>query len=140
MRIFIDTSVLFSAIFSPNGYARDLLILAGEDKFTLIVSRDVLDETERNLLKKSPTKIPLFTTLIAVLEPEIIEDLTTQEVAAAAEYTALKDAPIVAAAINSHADYLVTFDHKDLLDPPQVAEKSGLKIVRPETVIRQLGY
>ena len=139
MRIFIDTSVLFSAIFSSNGYARDLLHLAGEGKVTLVLSRDVLNETERNLLKKSPGKIPLFTTLIAVLEPEIIEDLTAQEVAVAAEYTALKDAPIVAAAIKSRVDYLVTFDHKDLLDPPQVAEKSGLKIVRPETVIRQLG-
>ena len=139
MRIFIDTSVLFSAIFSSNGYARDLLHLAGEGKVTLVLSRDVLKETERNLLKKSPGKIPLFTTLIAVLEPEIIEDLTAQEVAVAAEYTALKDAPIVAAAIKSRVDYLVTFDHKDLLGPPQVAEKSGLKIVRPETVIRQLG-
>jgi putative PIN family toxin of toxin-antitoxin system len=139
MRVFVDTSVLFSAIFSPNGYARDLLHLAGEDKITLVVSRDVLDETQRNLLKKSPGKIPLFMTLIAVLELEIIEDLNAEEVAAAAEYTTLKAAPIVAAAIKSRVDFLVTFDHKDLLDPTQVAEKSGLKIVRPETVIRQLG-
>src|SRR5690606_26953160 len=108
------------------------------DALTLIVSRDVLDETERNLRKKSPGKVPLLTTLIAVLEPEIIEELTPEEVAAAAEYTVQKDAPIVAAAIKARPDYLVTYDHKDLLDPPEVAEKSGLAIVRPEAVIRQL--
>ena len=139
MRVFVDTSVLFSAIFSPNGYARDVLTLAGEDALILVISRDVLEETERNLQKKAPGKIPLFTTLIALLAPEIIEALTTEEVAATAAYTALKDAPIVAAAIKAGVDYLVTYDHKDLLDPPQVAEKSGLKIVRPETVIRLLG-
>lgn len=140
MRVFVDTSVLFSAIFSPNGYARDLLHLAGQNVLTLVVSRDVLDETERNLLKKSPGKVSLFTTLIAILEPEIVEDLTPEEVAAAAVYTARKDAPIVAAAMKANVDYLVTFDHKDLLDPPEVAAKSGLSIVRPEAVIRQLGH
>ncbi|MBZ0287500.1 MAG: PIN domain-containing protein [Anaerolineae bacterium] len=140
MRVFVDASVLFSAIFSAHGHARDLLTLAGRDALTLVVSRDVLDETERNLRKKSPGKVPLLTTLIGVLEPEIIEDLTPEEVAAAAEYTVQKDAPIVAAAIKARPDYLVTYDHKDLLDPPEVAEKSGLAIVRPETVIRQLRH
>jgi predicted nucleic acid-binding protein len=56
MRVFVDTSVLFSAIFSPHGYVRDLLHLAGQDALTLVVSRNVLDETERNLLKKFPGK------------------------------------------------------------------------------------
>ncbi len=139
MRVFVDASVLFSAIFSAHGHARDVLHLAGQGILTLIVSRDVLDETERNLQKKSPGKIPLYTTLIAVLQPEIVEDPTPEEVAAAAEYTVQKDAPIVAAAIKANVDYLVTYDHKDLLDPPEVAGKSGLTIVRPEAVIQQLG-
>lgn len=140
MRIFLDTSVLLSAIFSAHGHARDLLDLAGQDALTLIISQDVLAETERNLLKKSPGKIPVLTTLLAVLEPEMAEDPTPEEVAAAAAYTAEKDASIVAAAIKVKPDYLVTYDHKDLLDPPEVAARSGLAIVRPEVVIRRLGH
>ena len=58
MRVFVDTSVLFSAIFSANGHARDLLNLAVDDLVTLVISQDVLDETKRNLQKKSPGKVP----------------------------------------------------------------------------------
>jgi predicted nucleic acid-binding protein len=45
----------------------------------------------------------------------------------------------VAAAIKAKVDYLVTYDHKDLLDPPEVARRSGLTIVRPDAVIRVIG-
>lgn len=120
MRVFVDTSVLFSAIFSPNGHARDLLNLAVDNVVTLVISTDVLDETERNLQKKAPGKIPLFATLISLLDPEIVQNLTVEEVKEAAVYTAHKDAPIVAAAIKSNVDYLVTYDHKDLLDPQKL--------------------
>lgn len=140
MRVFLDTSVLFSAIFSAGGHARDLLHLAARETLTLVISREVLEETERNLRKKSPEKLPLFTMLIAVLQPDIVDDLTPEEVAAAAVYTIQKDAPIVAAAIKTKADYLVTYDHKDLLDPPEVAEKSGLTIVRPEEVVKRFRH
>jgi putative PIN family toxin of toxin-antitoxin system len=140
MRVFLDTSVLFSAIFSAHGSARDLLHLADQNIVTLIVSQDVLDETERNLLKNSPAKLPLYTLLIDALAPEIVGDPTPAEVEAVAQYTAQKDASIVAAAINANPDYLVTYDEKDLLRPPEVAEQSGLKIVRPDIVIQKLGY
>jgi predicted nucleic acid-binding protein len=46
-----------------------------------------------------------------------------------------KDAYIVAAAVATKADYLVTFDEKHLLGQPDVAEKSGLAIVKPQVVV-----
>jgi len=60
MRVFLDSSVLFSAIFSTTGHARDLLYHAAEDVIKIVLSQDVLDETERNLQKKSPNKLPLL--------------------------------------------------------------------------------
>jgi len=138
MRVFLDSSVLFSAIFSTTGHARDLLYHAAEDVVKIVLSQDVLDETERNLQKKSPNKLPLFTTLIALIQPEIVDDPTPQEVAQAAKYTVEKDAPIVAAAIKAKPDFLVTYDEKDLLKPPEVTEKSGLNIVRPDVLIQRL--
>ena len=51
---------------------------------------------------------------------------------------ALKDAPIVAAAIAAQVDYLVTYDRKHLLDPAEVTEKSGLRIVTPHVVVNLL--
>lgn len=52
-------------------------------------------------------------------------------------YVAAKDAPIVAAAISARPDYLVTtYDRTHLLDPPEVAQRSGLTIVTPDVVVR----
>jgi hypothetical protein len=53
----------------------------------------------------------------------------------AANTTVLKDAPIIAAAILAKPDYLVTFDRKHLIQPPEVAALSGLVIALPEVAL-----
>ncbi|MBP8973655.1 MAG: hypothetical protein KBH93_07240 [Anaerolineae bacterium] len=63
---------------------------------------------------------------------------TIAQVRAAAEYTVLKDAPVVAAAIAGRCRYLVTFDRRHLIDPPAVAARSGLLIVTPDVVVRAI--
>ncbi len=94
-----------------------------------------MDEVERNLTKKVPEKIDTLHQLMQLIEPEMVNDPTTAAVQATAEYVAAKDAPIVAAAIAAQPDYLVTYDRKHLLEPPEVAQRSGLTIVTPDIVI-----
>ncbi|MBP8973654.1 MAG: PIN domain-containing protein [Anaerolineae bacterium] len=53
-RVFVDASVLFSAIQSPTGHARDLLRLSLSQAVTLVVSSYVLDEVRVNLARKAP--------------------------------------------------------------------------------------
>lgn len=136
--VFLDTSVLFSAIYSERGAARDLIRLAILQKATLYISGLVLEETERNLQKKAPEKLEAFQSLMKIVAFMVVADPSTEEVVAAYAYTALKDAPIIAAAINAQPDYFVTYDRKDLLDKPEVALKSGLKIVTPDVVVKSL--
>jgi len=38
LRVFVDTSVLFAAVYSATGYARDLVLLAAAGRVHLIVS------------------------------------------------------------------------------------------------------
>jgi putative PIN family toxin of toxin-antitoxin system len=135
LKVFLDTSVLFSAVYSERGAARDLIRLAIQGQVSICISQLVLQETERNIQKKVPEKLETYRTLMSLLEVTVVDDPTREQVIAAASYTALKDAPIVAAAINTQPDYLVTYDHKDLLDVPQVAEQSRLRIVTPDVVI-----
>ena len=52
-----------------------------------------------------------------------------RQVLQAAQYSALKDAPIVAAAKRAQVDYLVSLDRRHLVGVPEVAQRSGLKIV-----------
>jgi len=48
-RIFLDSSVLFSAAYSSRGRARELILRAARGELTLVVSDLVLEETRRNL-------------------------------------------------------------------------------------------
>jgi predicted nucleic acid-binding protein len=60
---------------------------------------------------------------------------TKDQVLQVAEYTQAKDAPVIAAAKTANPDFLATYDRKHLIDPPLVAEKSGLRIVTPDAVL-----
>jgi predicted nucleic acid-binding protein len=133
-RVFVDSSVLFSAIMSRTGHARDLLHLALTQQVTLVVSSYVIDEIKANLAKKAPQKSAYFELVQEIVGFEVVEPDEAQ-VKAAAEYTAVKDAPVVAAAIHGQCHYLATYDRKHLLDVPLVAEKSGVAIVTPAFVV-----
>jgi len=136
-KAFIDASVLFAAVASSKGYARDLLMLTLDYDLTLVVSSVVVEEVTRNLAKKSPDKAALFAEIQQIVNFETVEPEADQ-VKAASEYTALKDAPIVAAAIVGDCEFLVTYDHKHLLDVPLVTQKSGLRIVTPDVVVKEI--
>lgn len=137
LKVFIDASVLFSAILSKKGYARDLLKLGVQLKVTLVVSPFVIAEVERNLKAKSSDRAILLTFIQEMLDFEIVQP-DTAEVNAAAAYTVIKDAPIVAAAIKAGVTHLATYDRKHLLDHPEIAQNSGLSIVTPDVVVQLL--
>lgn len=138
LRLFIDASVFFAAAYSATGYARDLLMAAIDNNVTLIVNSTVLEEVERNLQKKAPEKLEAFRLLLELLPIERLTEIDNALLAQVGEYVVAKDVPIVAGAIAAKVDYLVTYDEKDLLKAIQVAEKSGLKIVRPDAVVKLL--
>ena len=136
LRVFADTSVLFAAVYSATGYARELVLLAADGQLQIILSEDVIQEIERNLARKASAALPAWSVLLDVISPEIVPSPDIDMVRATARYTEPKDAPIIAAALVAGCDYVVTFDQKHLLLRPEVAEESGLRIVTPEVVVR----
>jgi predicted nucleic acid-binding protein len=137
-RVFLDASVLFAAAYSTQGGARELLRRSLSSEVDLVTSQFAIEEAETTLLRKAPEQVVYFKALLETLEIEITPEPTKEELLAAASYTAMKDAPIIAAAIAAQADYLVTFDRKHLLNPPEVAKKSGLVIATPGEVLENL--
>src|ERR671915_389799 len=95
--VFIDSSVLYAAAFSPTGPARRLLLKGLVSHITLSLSDLVLEETKRNLKKNAPAALPYFTIIADLLAPQATCP-TKAEVFKAAQIVHLKDAPIVAAA------------------------------------------
>jgi uncharacterized protein len=137
-RIFLDSSVLYAAAFSPTGPARRLILKGLQGSITLCISGLVLEETKRNLTKNAPLALPSFTILAELLSPGLINP-TTADVLKAAQVVHLKDAPIVAAAAKAKAEYLATHDVKHLLNHAQAIEAAyGITVIAPAELVNIL--
>jgi predicted nucleic acid-binding protein len=137
-RIFLDSSVLYAAVFSATGPARRLILKGLQGSVTLCISDLVLEETKRNLAKNAPSALPYFTTLVALFSP-VITNPTKAAVLKAAQLVHLKDAPIVAAAAKAKAEYLATHDVKHLLAEAQAIEQAyGITVLPPADLLRIL--
>jgi predicted nucleic acid-binding protein len=137
-RVFLDSSVLYAAVFSATGPARRLILKGLEGGIALSISDLVLEETKRNLIKNAPSALPYFTILADLFSPFIIQP-TKPEVFKAAQVVHLKDAPIVAAAAKGKAAYLATHDVKHLLSHEQAIEEAyGITVLAPAELINIL--
>lgn len=139
IRIFTDTSVFFSACYSEEGASFEIFRQALRGKVQLVISDYVLVETERSPARKSPQDLQDFEIFRDNISFEIV-NASKEEVLDAARYTALKDAPIVAAAKKAGVDYLVSLDRRHLVNQTEVAIASGLKIVLPEEIVREVSH
>ena len=137
IRIFLDSSVLFSAAYSSRGRARDLILRAARGELTLVVSDLVLEETRRNLAENAPHSLPSFHLIIETVSFELIRP-TKREVLDAAKVVVLKDAAILAAAKKAGVDLLVTLDRKHLLGKPALEQFVGVPIVTPKQAVDSL--
>jgi len=135
-RVFADSSVLIAAAGSRTGASRAVLMLAEVGLFRLLISRQVLDECERNLRRKLPTALPVFAALLACVGPEVVADPAETVVAPYRALIEAKDAPILAAAVASGADRLLTLDVKDFT--PRVGESWGILVQTPAAFVSAL--
>jgi len=130
-RVFLDTSALLAGLASPNGTSNAILVFAEADLLTLVVTEEVLVEAERNWQEKLPRALPEYRRFLATCPLERGAMPSAEAVAAARKIINPKDAPILAAAISLQVDYLVTLNRQHLLDDPDVARQSGLRLGTP---------
>jgi predicted nucleic acid-binding protein len=130
--LFLDSSALVAGIISPNGGARALLLLADIGLISIVVSEQVVAETERALARKAPEALAYFRQALKLVVDRIRRDLRPQEVRRHQDIIQHKtDVPIVVAAMKAGVDYLVTHNRRHFIDEPIVAERSGLNIGIP---------
>ncbi len=106
--------------------------LAEGGHLRLIVSQQVLAETERSLRAKAPEVLGRYALLLREVNVEIVPDPEPRELS---PYIALlphrEDVPILVAALKAKVDYLVTLNRKHFLEIPGLAEKVGLQMGTP---------
>lgn len=113
-RLFLDSSVLFTAVNSASGGSAKLFTIS---TWQLVVTSFVLTEVERNVRNKlydhHLERFFLLTKHLTILQPKLKPILLEQ----AKQYIALKDAHILAEAKQINSNYLVTLDRKHFFTP-----------------------
>jgi predicted nucleic acid-binding protein len=130
--LFMDSSALFAGIVSPSGAARALLMLAETDHIQLIISEQVIAETERAIARKIPLALDDVRLAILNSNTKVVLDPSPAKVQKnlnLIQHNA--DVPIILSAMEAQVDFLVTLNRKHFIDDPEVSEQSGLRIGTP---------
>ncbi|MBI5180996.1 MAG: PIN domain-containing protein [Nitrospirae bacterium] len=129
-KVFLDTSALIAGIASSKGAARAALQLAEIGLIELIVSRQVIVEADRNIEEKLPEMLNEYREFIKLLAPVLVDDPLQKDIAKYLAVINPDDAPILASAVISGADFLVTWDRRHFIGK-NIHIHSSLKIVTP---------
>ena len=109
-KVFLDTSALIAGILSPTGAAHEVLRLCEAGVVRAVVSRQVLVEADRNLSHKVSSVLPEYRVFLKQLSPVVVEDPSVDAVERAGDVIHRNDAPILVAAMESHVDFLITWN------------------------------
>jgi predicted nucleic acid-binding protein len=119
-RVFLDTSALFSAVYSDAGGSRLILKLGEAGILSLWIGPWVLREAENVIKRKSPKSLSYFALLLDRAKVQIGEDAdesSLQQTLAIIGY--VPDAQVVAEALALNVDYFVSFDREHLVGNPR---------------------
>ncbi len=110
-KILLDTSVLLSGLNSPFGASGLIISLFQVGAIKIIISSHILNEANVVIEKKFPLlKEKLINFLL--YKPTTLQKITKKELQQAFAIIQTEDAPILAVAIKSRADLLITLDKR----------------------------
>jgi len=135
-RVFLDTNVLVSALYSADGPPGAILRLHVDERITIVVSQLVVDELIRAIRRKFPDALPLLREFLLNTPPEVVPDPTGEEIQTFAGGVNRSDAPLLAAAVMAGVDYLATGDSAFLREARRL--KTSVALVTPRELLGRL--
>jgi predicted nucleic acid-binding protein len=118
-QVFLDTSVLFAAVWSESGGSRLILKLGEAGAVSLWVGPGILREAEAVLKRKSPESRPHMALLLDRARVQVGPEAGTEALAqaqSAVDY--LPDAQVLAEALDLNVVYFVSLDREHLVGNP----------------------
>lgn len=134
-RVFLDSNVIFSGLYSPQGAPGTILEHFIRGRISVVVSPQVLEEVIRTIKEKLPEALLALRRLLLNIPPEVRADPPLDEIERWAGKIPAADAAILAAAVAAQPDYFVTGDNH-FLENPDLAEEAGLRIVTPSQLVK----
>ncbi|MBD2605038.1 putative toxin-antitoxin system toxin component, PIN family [Scytonema hofmannii FACHB-248] len=135
-QIVLDTNVLFAGLRSQRGASYKLLTILNDIRWQLNISTALLFEYEE-ILKRQQAQLGLSLEEI----DDVIEAICSIANKRSIFYLwrpILNDPDddfLLDLAVESQADYIITYNHKDL----QPANKFGIKVVTPKQFLQEVG-
>ncbi len=132
IKIFIDSSVIISALISTEGASRQVLMLCEATTLDGIISDKVVEEIKRVTKLKFPEMEVILDEILNRAKFKIIDKVPAAiSKKAQAWISDPNDVPILAAAKFAEVDVLLTLDIRHFIRDLNVSKKSGLKIMTP---------
>ena len=135
-RVFLDTNVLVSALYSADGPPGAILRLHVDERITIVVSQLVLDELIRAIRRKLPDTLPALRTFLVNAPPQVVPDPAAADLDRLGGAVNPDDAPVLAAAVNAGADYLVSGDVAFLREARRL--ETSVALVTPRELLGRL--
>jgi len=134
--VFFDSSVLFSGLYSSTGSSRGLIELVKRNIIYGITSETVIDELENNSQKLNyKINIGLLINEYGIL---IREKISNDEIKLYKSFIEEKDCHVVAGAILTGSQYLVTLDKKHLNNQMIKGKIKDSKIISPGELLKKM--
>ena len=117
-RVFLDTSVIFAAVYSETGGARKLFRLGEAGAIQLVVGPRVLQEAEAVLRRKAPATLPKLAIFLELGRAVVAEKSVPAMIGKARSLVAYEpDAFVLAEALTAEPDWFATHDQAHFLKP-----------------------
>ena len=129
LKVFLDTSVILAGLNSPTGAAGVILAACFAKQIIPIISPQVVKEADRNIPVKFPNLATAWQSFL-LIPPKITKEPTITEVQKAYQILPTSDAPILASAIATKPDALVTWNTKHFLRK-EVIDAVSFSILTP---------
>ncbi len=134
-RVFLDSNVLFSGLYSPKGAPGIILEHFLKGNVSVVVSPQVLEEVIRTVKEKLPDSLPALRKLLVNTPPEVAADPKLPDIKRWTKKLHLGDASILAAAIAAQPDYFITGD-RHFIENADIVKEIGLTIVMPAQFLK----
>ena len=133
LKIFLDSNVLISGLYSEKGGPGMILDYFIAGKISIIISQKVLNEVIEVLSEKLQKMLHFLQEFLLSYPPEIIKDAKPENIKKWSGLVNEDDAMILESAMSCQPDYFITGD-KHFFNSPLIEKRSGLKILRPESL------
>jgi hypothetical protein len=137
LRVFLDSNVIFSGLYSPRGSPALILEHFVKGDISVVVSQQVLEEVVRTIKEKLPDALPVLRRLLISTPPEVTADPPLEDIKRRKKKLSIADAAVLEAAITARPDYFITGDNH-FLDDPHLAEGMDLHIITPAGFLKIL--